>query len=472
MSLVAATLATASLAIVTSDNSALRAAPRESASQHVSLAQGDMLEIRGVALNYLKVYDHRRERAGFVKTPLVKQTRGSGDEAAELLASLRHIRDTQGSDALGVALFAAYAKVAPANALDAEAFDLLGTFAERIAQRVNNANKAQVATAIQQLDTAAFYGVKMKSFETGGRIRYCYDGEAFRRVLAIAPRDTTGSLLRARAALALTNPSCIDPNEHPATRRQLETWRAEILEQVDAAKLPDYMQSRVALRRAAVWSSVAFHNARNNEDRTRAAQQAISEFSKVDKEQVADDDLAAYEESAVRIGAMRWMVEPAAKNNTKLAIQTRAGEPGQTCVQIVAPDKRVFIERCTYGVVHVNSASINANGTAVALAVQPLDAWRELWVFQKDKDVWRIDVLPPSTNTRDVGYIEFAGWVPGGKLLLAAREHRIEGRFRKSFELLRLDTLNVEKKADAPSSINAFYRWQDPVWKKQTVALR
>jgi hypothetical protein len=472
MSLVAATLATASLAIVTSDNSALRAAPRESASQHVSLSQGDMLEIRGVALDYLKVYDHRRERAGFVKTSLVKQTRGSGDEAAELLASLRHIRDTQGSDALGVALFAAYAKVAPVNALDAEAFDLLGTFAERIAQRVNNANKAHVATAMQQLDTAAFYGVKMKSFEIGGRIRYCYDGEAFRRVLAIAPRDAAGSLLRARAALALTNPACIDPNEHPATRRQLETWRAEILEQVDAAKLPDYVQSRIALRRAAVWSSVAFHNERNNEDHVRAAQRAMSEFSKLDKEQIADEDFAAYDESAVRIGAMRWMIEPAAKSNAKLSIQTRAGEPGQTCVQIAAPDKRVLIERCTYGVVHLNSASINASGTAVALAVQPLDAWRELWVFQKDKDVWRIDVLPPSTNMRDVGYIEFAGWVPGGKQVLAAREHRVDGRFRKSFELLRLDTLNVEKKADAPSSINAFYRWQDPVWKKQTVALR
>jgi hypothetical protein len=112
MSLVAATLATASLAIVTSDNSALRAAPRESAPQHVLLSQGDMLEVRGVALDYLKVYDHRRERAGFVKATLVRQTRGASDEAGELIASLRHIRDTQGSDALGVALFASYAKIA------------------------------------------------------------------------------------------------------------------------------------------------------------------------------------------------------------------------------------------------------------------------------------------------------------------------------------------------------------------------
>ncbi len=472
MSLIAATLATASLAIVTTDNSALRAAPKESAQQHVLLSQGDMLEIRGVALDYLRVYDYRRERAGFVKASLVRQTRGTSDEAQETLATLRHLRDTQGSDALGIALFATYAKVAPSSALDAEAFDMLGTFGERIAQRVNRANKSDQVLAMRQLDTAAFYGVKMKSFEVNGRVHYCYDGEAFRRVLALASRDAAGSLLRAHAALAITNPACIDPNEHPATRRQLETWRAEIMEQVDASKLPDYLQSRVALRRASAWSSVAFHAARNNKDYASAAQRAMSEFILLDKERIAEEDGAAYDETAVRIGAMRWMIEPAAKANLKLAIQTRAGEPGQTCVQIVSPDKRVLFERCTYGVVHLNSASINANGTAVALAVQTLDAWRELWVFQKDKDVWRVDVLPPSANTRGVGYVEFAGWVPGGKQLLAAREFRVDGGFRKSFELLRLDTLTVEKRADTPNAINAFYRWQESAWKQKTIALR
>ncbi len=472
MSLVAATLATASLAIVTSENSALRAAPRESSPQHVSLAQGDMLEIRGVELDYLKVYDHRRERIGFVKLSLVRQTRGTSEEASELLASLRHIRDTQGADALGVALFAAYAKVASASALDAEAFDLLGTFAERIAQRVNRANKVQIGAAMQQLETAAFYGVKMKSFEVDGRIRYCYDGEAFRRVLAIAPHDASGARLRARAALALTHPACIDPNEHPATRRQLEIWRAEVLEQVDTTKLADYIRSRVALRRAVVWSSVAFHASRSGEGYTEAAQRAMTEFMRVNKGEIAEEDLVAFDEAAVRVGAMRWLAESAAKPSAKLAVRTRAGEPGQTCVQLVSPENRVLIERCTYGVAHLNSAAVNANSSAVVLAVQPLDAWRELWVFQKENGVWRIDALPPSANVRDVGYIEFAGWVPGGKQLLVAREHRTDGRFKKSFELLRIDTLTVEKKADSPSSINAFYRWRDPAWKKLTLALR
>jgi hypothetical protein len=315
----------------------------------------------------------------------------------------------------------------------------------------------------------------MKSFEVGGRTRYCYDGETHRRVLALASQDAQGSLLRARAALALTNPACIDPNEHPATRRQLETWRAEIIDQVDASKLPDYMQSRIALRSAAIWSSVAFHAARNNESHETPAKRAMDAFMRVDRERVSEDDATAYDETAVRIGAMRWMAEPlksVSSKNAKLTVKTRDGEPGQTCVQIVSTDGKVLFERCTYGVVHTNSVSVNANNTALALAVQPLDAWRELWVFQKDRDVWRIDVLPPSTNTRDVGYIEFAGWVPGGKQFLAAREHRDGGRFKKSFELIKLDTLAIEKRADTPNAINAFYRWQEASWKKQTVALR
>jgi hypothetical protein len=475
MSLVAVTLATASLGIVIHDNAPLRSSPQESGTKHAVLSQGDMIEIRSVRLDYLGVYDYRRERAGFIKASLVRQTQNTPESAGELLSTLRHLRDTQGSDALGIAFFANYAKSAPSKALDAEAFDLLGTFAERIAQRVNRANKSDEALAMRQLETAAFYGVKMKSFEINGRVRYCYDGEAHRRVLALAAHDAQGSLLRARAALALTNSACIDPSEHPATRRALDVWRAEVIEQLEASKLPDFMQSRVALRSAAIWSSVAFHAARNNEAHEKAAIRAMNAFMRVDRERVSEDDASAYEETAVRIGAMRWMTEPlkpASSKNVKLSVKTRDGEPGQTCVQVMSPEGKVLIERCTYGVVHENSISVNANNTALALAVQPLDAWCELWIFQVDRDVWRIDVLPPSTNTRDVGYVEFAGWVPGGKQFLAAREHRIDGRFKKSFELLKLDTLSIEKRADTPNAINAFYRWQDPAWKKQTVALR
>jgi hypothetical protein len=128
--------------------------------------------------------------------------------------------------------------------------------------------------------------------------------------------------------------------------------------------------------------------------------------------------------------------------------------------------------RCTYGIVWTASATSNPQGTALALAVQPLDTWREMWVFRHEPQGWRVDVLPPATDNPGLGYIEFAGWVPGNQQLLAAREIRGEGRHKSSFEVLRLSTLEVEKQADKPGSLSTFYRWQSPLWKAQTVAVR
>lgn len=52
--------------------------------------------------------------------------------------------------------------------------------------------------------------------------------------------------------------------------------------------------------------------------------------------------------------------------------------------------------------------------------------------------------------------------------MLAARE----SRGRTSFELIRLDALEVERRADKPSPLSTFYRRQDPAWKRVTVNLR
>ena len=51
-----------------------KGAPRDSAAQQAVLWQGDALEVRGERFGYLQVYDHRRERAGYV---LASQVRGS-----------------------------------------------------------------------------------------------------------------------------------------------------------------------------------------------------------------------------------------------------------------------------------------------------------------------------------------------------------------------------------------------------------
>lgn len=113
----------------------------------------------------------------------------------------------------------------------------------------------------------------------------------------------------------------------------------------------------------------------------------------------------------------------------------------------------------------------NAQGNVIALAAQPLDSWRELWVLQRSANGWKLDVVPPG-DVLDVGYVEFAGWVPGTRKLLAARETRSAGRFVQRFEIIDLDRMLVDKHADKPEYLSQFYRWQDPQWKRQTVSLR
>ena len=83
-----------------------------------------------------------------------------------------------------------------------------------------------------------------------------------------------------------------------------------------------------------------------------------------------------------------------------------------------------------------------------------------------------MDILPPGVDNPSLGYVEFAGWVPGNTQMLAAREIKVDGRYRQSFEILRMETLEVEKQADKPNNLSLFYRWQDPLWKGQTVSIR
>ena len=61
---------------------------------------------------------------------------------------------------------------------------------------------------------------------------------------------------------------------------------------------------------------------------------------------------------------------------------------------------------------------MNAEGSVVTLAVQPLDAWRELWVFKLGVAGWAVDVLPPALEEVDAQWIEVIEIIsPGGTLV-------------------------------------------------------
>lgn len=460
------------LAIVVHDKTALRAEARDSAIQHAVLWAGDTLEVRGERLDYLQVYDHRRERAGFVRASEVRRLSLQPENAAELIAITGFLRDSVGDESLGIAYAAAYLQAAPASMIGADIFDALGTLADRLARRASiNRSATQEVVLAAHLEAVASYGIQIRSFEQGGRMQLCYDGEAFRRVLALPASDEQ----KARAALALTRPECVDPDLTPVQRHEMDNWRTDVLDRAPRDQLPELMKNRLRVRSAAVWASVAYQRTRRGEDGGEAAERALQELMSVDPRQLAESDADDYAEAAVRVGASRWAAQPLVASRSELGIVTEPGQPGQTCMALTDKkhDKAApLLKRCTFGTVWSNSVQVDGKGSALAIAVQPMEGWRELWVFHRIGNQWQVDVVPPGADSSDVGYVEFAGWIPGGTKMLAARESKVDGRFQQSFEVLDLATLNVDKRADKPEYLSLFYRWQDPVWKQQTMSLR
>ena len=251
---------------------------------------------------------------------------------------------------------------------------------------------------------------------------------------------------------------------------------------MDVVSLPGYLRNRVQMRRASVWGAAAFQQARKNATDPAvavAAARALTELSGVSKAELPDEDQSAYNDAAMRVSAERWALVPAAAPvaaaSTRPMLLTEPGAPGETCVLLVDAQhsaKAPLLRRCTYGVVWAASASTNREGTAVALAVQPLEGWRELWVLRKTEGGWLADVLPPAAATPETGVAEWAGWVPGGQQMLVAREARGQGRYRKSFEVVRLEGLTTERVTGDVAALPLFQRWQDPAWKRQTLSLR
>jgi hypothetical protein len=131
------------------------------------------------------------------------------------------------------------------------------------------------------------------------------------------------------------------------------------------------------------------------------------------------------------------------------------------------------VQKCTYGIVWLASAQTIAQEPALVLAVQPLESWRELWIFHEVAGQWTLDVLSPGAADPEQGYVEFAGFAPGTRRLLIAREVKERtGRYRQRFELLRIDSLALVRSASTPDLLRDFGRWQDVAWRRDTLALR
>jgi len=486
------------VAVIAGDHVVLRSSPNRTAAQQAVLWKGDWLEVRGEQKGWLKVYDHRHERPGWVARPITRIVELDDKSAPALRAVVEFLRDAPGSESLGIAYAGLYMKVAPAGGIDRRsriagggapdgfaggAGDLprgidaallvsLGTMAARLAHRAST--EATDSHVAEQLEVAQSWGLAFASVERADGVATCYDGAAFRQALVLSPTATD----RAIAVLGLTDPAC-DSQTAGATERQAHDEAAlALLDSADPVQIGGPLGNRIRIRRAVVAARLAWAMGRHDDSKAGAtAEAAVSAFARVDKTELADEDVADFEAAALEVAASRWAAgraAPAAKNDPKLVLAT--GEPGETCLAIdkavgeAADDKSA--SRCTHGQVWTNSFRVAPDHASAVLAVEPLPGWLELWMFRRTADGWTVDVLAPTTDGVDLGYVELAGWSSDGKHAVIVREARSEGAVHRTFQNLTLDSLAIDKQTSTLAGLGPARAWITPEWRGRTLALR
>jgi hypothetical protein len=474
------------VALVAEDPAVLRNAPRDNAPAQATLWRGDWLEVRGESAGFLKVYDHRHERPGYVRPSQVRTYRVDESAAPELAAVVRFLREASGYESLGIGTAALALRAAPAGSDTSELLASIGGMADRLAQRASARRaEAKDATLAAHVAVAESYGVKfevVESEEVGGRARICYDGEAWAAVLA-APAAAPAE--RARAALFLSVDPCRDPVQPPTEARLWNDRRLRALEAIDfaaAGALPASLGGRVRLRHAEALAWRAFDEARqaHPDAASRAEAAAVRELALCDRGVLAPEDLDLYDQTAVRVAASRWATETPPQEKDRRARKTMVSfamrAPGETCVRLTdgAGDKAPLLgERCTFGVVWPSALRWAPSGDLATLAVQPLPSWTELWVLRRAADgSWGFDTLTAAATDPDVGYVESAGFSPDGGRLLVVREVRVAGHVSRRFQVLLTAALSVERWASTAEKLVAFKRWSAPSWRAGTLALR
>ena len=445
------------------------------------LWRGDWLEVRGEQRGWLKVYDHRHERPGWVAAPSARTVELDEAAAPALRAVVEFLRDAPGSESLGIAYAGLYMKVAPRGGIDARLLVSLGTMADRLAHRAST--EAADGHAAQQLEVAQSWGIGFASVERGDGIRTCYDGAAFRQALALAPAGP-GPLELATAVLGLTDPAC-EPQTVGATERRARDEAAlGLLGRVEPTQVPGPIGNRVRIRRAVIGARLAWALGRGADPAAgKVAEAAVAAFARVDRPELADDDVADYQAAALEVAASRWAAgapAPVKKGDPTLVLTP--GEPGETCIAIAAPgeaargaaaaETAAAPPHCTHGQVWASSFRVAPDRAAAVLAIEPLPGWLELWMFRRAAGGWTLDVLAPATEGPDLGYVELAGWSGDGARAVVVREARSDGAVHRTYQVIKLDTLAIEHQAARLADLGPGRAWLTPEWRGRTLALR
>jgi len=451
------------VAVIAGDHVVLRASPTRTAAQQAVLWKGDWLEVRGEQRGWVKVYDHRHERPGWIARPAARVVELEDRSAPALRAVVDFLRDAPGSESLGIAYAGLYMKVAPAGGIDAALLVSLGAMATRLAHRAST--EATDSHVAEQLGVAQSWGLAFASIERSEGVATCYDGAAFRQALALHPTPAD----QATAILGLTDPTCDAQAAGPTERQAHDEAALDLLDGVDPTKVGGPLGNRIRIRRAVVAARLAWAMGRRGDSKAGpTAEAAVSAFARIDRPELADEDVADFEAAALEVAASRWAAgraAPAGKTDPKLALT--AGEPGETCLSVEAS-----ASRCTHGQVWTNSFRVAPDHASAVIAVEPLPGWLELWLFRRGAGGWTSDVLAPTTEGVDLGYVELAGWSSDGKRAVIVREARSDGTVHRLWQNLTLDSLAIDKQTSTLAALGPAKAWVTPEWRGRTLALR
>lgn len=461
-----------SVAMVVEDDTPMLASPEITAPQQAQLWRGDWLEVRGESKGFIKVYDHRHERPGFVAPWRVRSYQADEAHAPALKAIVSFMKDQPGSESLGIGYAALFLRAAPTGTIDAEVIEALATMSHRLAERASSTqNRWQKRLLPHHLHVAESYGIEFRNHvvdeETSS---ICYDGKAFRRLLAIPASPKA----HAHAALALTESRCFPTAPTPREQRELDEWSITVLDKTDPLSVSPYLGNRLRMRRANSLSRLAYSSARSGdlEKAATLSENARNSFLRIDKSQLLKRDESRYARTAMRVASMRWArhleATRAAKGKTTIAVSLKERSPGETCIRI--GNKKRGIERCTYAL--VLASSVQQLPGAVAISVQPLPGWQELWVFQVQEGEWVVNRMLPATGQPELGYVELAGYVSNGKSILVVREALVEGSTRRRFQRVDRKSMAITTDASSLRRFRTFKNNSSPRWKSETLSLR
>lgn len=442
--------ATASTALVVPEQLPLRASPRDTAPVLTPLIRGEALEVRGQQGDWLQVWDHGRERGGFVRSGALLAVER---EPAALLVQLRLARQQIGSEGLGLGLAAALIERADVDWLrgpqGAEMLEHLIALQERLATRVNAAQAGSNGAALQA-QVAARYGHPLRQLARADGSQWLCPAAEPAQLLRGLPGASPSQ--RARAALQLTAGEC--------ALGSLDE-RLALLQNIELKELTPPLRKSLLMRRAGLQASLAYARRADEAQARSAAQAALQDWLRLNPAEFDEDDQAMLREAAIRVAPMRWLAqEPGSLKRGKLELQRVAGNsPGQSCLQIAQQ------MHCSHGLLLWNSLRAGPDGQSLLLAVQPLDGWTELWRLGADGS---LQVLPPAAATPGAAAIGIAEWagVDRGQLLVA-REALIDSKALRRFETLPGNSLHAQPQrwAGEPMLLAAFQRGAAAEWK-------